>query len=65
MSQSMSSSLDMETTIYTILESIDKLIPSDFSEITLLDQEKEHLIPYRFLIDNDGVPPFANEHRQL
>ena len=54
-SQSMSSSLDLETTINTILENIDKLIPSDISEITLLDQEKEYLIPYRFLVDNDGV----------
>ncbi|MGD8454831.1 MAG: GAF domain-containing protein [Anaerolineales bacterium] len=54
-SQDMSASLDLPTTIETILESIDRLIPSDFSEITLWDQENEYLIPYRFLVDDDGV----------
>jgi PAS domain S-box-containing protein len=54
-SQNMSASLDLETTIETILESIDRLIPSDFSEVTLWDRENEHLIPYRYLVDDDGV----------
>jgi PAS domain S-box-containing protein len=54
-SQNMSTSLDLETTIATILESIDRLIPSDFSEITLWDYENEQLIPYRYLVDDDGI----------
>lgn len=54
-SQNMSASLDLETTIETILESIDRLIPSDFSEVAIWDHEKVCLIPYRYLVDDDGV----------
>jgi PAS domain S-box-containing protein len=54
-SQNMSASLDLETTIKTILESVDRLIPSDFSEVTLLNRESAQFIPYRFLVDDDGI----------
>lgn len=54
-SQSMTASLDLETTIQTILESIDRLVPSDFSEITLWDIENNYFIPYRYLTEDDGV----------
>ncbi|KPK50589.1 MAG: hypothetical protein AMS22_11960, partial [Thiotrichales bacterium SG8_50] len=54
-SQNMSASLDLETTIETILDSVDRLVPSDFSEITLWDHENENLIPYRYLVDDDGI----------
>ncbi|MFN2146032.1 MAG: GAF domain-containing protein, partial [Anaerolineales bacterium] len=54
-SQAMSASLELETTIETILESIDRLIPSDFSEITLFNPESIEFTPYRYLIEDDGV----------
>jgi PAS domain S-box-containing protein len=54
-SQAMSASLELETTIETILESIDRLIPSDFSEITLWNAESAHFVPYRYLVEQDGV----------
>ncbi len=54
-SQAMSASLDLETTIETILESIDRLIPSDFSEITRWVPEETYFVPYRFLTEEDGI----------
>ncbi|MEJ2511356.1 MAG: GAF domain-containing protein [Anaerolineales bacterium] len=54
-SQAMSASLDLETTIQTILESIDRLIPSDFSEITRWVPEESYFVPYRFLTEEDGI----------
>ncbi|MBW8009651.1 MAG: GAF domain-containing protein [Chloroflexi bacterium] len=48
LSLEMTSSLDLETTIKTILESIEQLVPADLSEITLWDEQHEHLVPYRF-----------------
>ncbi|TAK14350.1 MAG: GAF domain-containing protein [Anaerolineae bacterium] len=47
-SQAMSASLDLETTITTILENVDRLVQSDFSEITLWDPDTEELTPYRY-----------------
>ncbi len=49
LSQSMTASLDLETTLKAVLENVDRLIPSDFSEITLWDTAKELLIPYRYV----------------
>jgi PAS domain S-box-containing protein len=54
-SQKMSASLDLETTIGTILSSIDQLIPSDFSEVTLWEQENQCFISYRYLVEEDGI----------
>lgn len=54
-SQAMSASLDLETTIQTILESIDRLIPSDFSEITRWVPEETYFVAYRFLTEEDGI----------
>jgi len=54
-SRAMSASLDLETTIETILESIDRLIPSDFSEITRWIPEETCFIPYRYLTEEDGI----------
>lgn len=48
-SQAMSASLDLDTTITTILENVDRLVQSDFSEITLWDPETEELTPYRYI----------------
>ncbi|RME06922.1 MAG: hypothetical protein D6803_05290, partial [Anaerolineae bacterium] len=47
--QSMAASLDLEATLYAILESVEQLIPTDFAEITVWDEENQHLIPYRFV----------------
>lgn len=48
LSQAMTASLDLEATLKSILESVEKLIPSDYPEITIWDPEIQHLIPYRF-----------------
>ena len=48
LSQKMAASLELETTLQAILEAVDRLIPSDFSEITIWEPENEHLVPYRF-----------------
>lgn len=54
-SQKMSASLELETTIETILSSIDQLIPSDFSEVTIWEQENLCFMPYRYLVEEDGI----------
>lgn len=52
LSQNMASSLELHPTLNAVLESVEQLIPADFSEITLWDQEQQVLIPYRFV----GMP---------
>jgi PAS domain S-box-containing protein len=52
LSQAMASSLDLEVTLQTILESVERLFPSDFLEITVWEPEHEYLIPYRLV----GLP---------
>lgn len=52
LSQTMASSLDLETTLYAILESVERLIPSDFPEITVWDAAKKNLQPFHFI----GMP---------
>ncbi|MFM8320787.1 MAG: GAF domain-containing protein [Chloroflexota bacterium] len=54
LSQAMSRSLDLEETLITILESCERLLPSDFLEITLWDVSGQQLIPYR-LVGLTGV----------
>lgn len=49
LSQLMSSSLDLKKTLGAVLEGIERVIPSDFSEVTLWDSDKKQLIPYRFV----------------
>lgn len=44
----MSSSLDLNTTITTILENIDQVVRSDFSEITLWNPATGQITPYRY-----------------
>ncbi|NPV77307.1 MAG: GAF domain-containing protein [Anaerolineae bacterium] len=56
--QEIAASLDLESTIQAILDNFEKLIPSDFIEITLWEPAKARLIPYRFL-------PNAGVERQL
>jgi len=52
LSQAMAASLDITTTLKAVLESVERLIPSDYAEICTWDPENEHLIPYRFV----GLP---------
>lgn len=49
LSQSMAASLDLEVTLRTILESVERLLPSDFFEVTVWDEESQLLIPYRLV----------------
>lgn len=52
LSQTMASHLDLEPTLQTILESVERLMPSDFLEITLWDEKEKCLTPYRLV----GLP---------
>lgn len=49
LSQAITTSLDLEKTLEAVLDRVDRLIPSDVSEINLWDEENECLIPYRFV----------------
>jgi PAS domain S-box-containing protein len=49
LSEAMAANLGLETTLEAILNSVDQLIPSDFSEITIWDTKNNWLIPYRFI----------------
>ena len=48
----MAASLDLEATLRTILESVERLLPSDLLEITIWDTEDQQLVPYRLV----GLP---------
>ena len=50
----MASSLDLEATLQAVLESVERLLPSEFLEITLWDAEAGHLVPYR-LVGMTGI----------
>lgn len=52
LSQTMAASLDLEKTLFATLESVERLIPSDFPEITVWDSANQHLLPYHFV----GMP---------
>ncbi len=47
LTQAMAASLELEATISAILDSVGKIIPADYLEITLWDADSEWLIPYR------------------
>lgn len=52
LSQAMTGSLDFSSTLQAIQQSVEKLIPTDFLEITVWDPGTDELIPYRFV----GIP---------
>ncbi len=52
--QAIAASLELETTIQTILENIEKLVPADWKEITVWDAASEGLAPYRMYSGEDG-----------
>lgn len=47
LTQAMAASLDLEKTLQAVLENIEKIIPADFLEVALWDEESEILVPYR------------------
>ena len=47
LSQSMASNLDLEETLFAILESVGLLIPAEFAEICVWKKAEKQLIPYR------------------
>jgi PAS domain S-box-containing protein len=48
LSQTMTASLDLSDTLQAILESVERLIPSDLSEITIWEPAQKYLVPYGF-----------------
>ena len=48
-SRSVVSSLDLEVTLQTIMDGVEKVVPSDFMQIALWDRETEELLAYRLL----------------
>ena len=49
LSQTMASSLELETALRVILESVERLVPCDFSEIAIWDTDNQQAIPYHFV----------------
>lgn len=47
-SQTLAASLDLETTVYSILDNVSRLIPSDALELKLWSEERQALVSYRF-----------------
>lgn len=54
LSQAMTSSLDLAETLKTILESTERLVPSDFLEIKVWEEANHHLAAYR-LVGTPGI----------
>lgn len=52
LSQAMAANLDLKATLLTILESVERLLPSDILEITVWDPDDQLLVPYRLV----GLP---------
>ncbi len=52
--QSIAADLDLDATLQAVLEGVERLLPTDFLEITIWDSEAQLLTPYRFL----GFPGF-------
>ncbi len=47
--QEVGTSLDLELTLRALQESLDRMLPADFVEVSLWQSEEEHLVPYRFV----------------
>ncbi len=47
-SRTLAASLDLKTTVYSILDNVSRLIPSDALELKLWNEEKQSLVSYRF-----------------
>lgn len=49
LTQSIAGSLELEGTLQAIFESVGKMIPADFMEVTIWNSDVEALLPYRYL----------------
>jgi PAS domain S-box-containing protein len=49
MAQAMASNLDVEMTVRSILESVEKVLPVDFLEVSIWEAETQSMTTYRFL----------------
>ena len=49
LTQAMNANLELEAALKAILESVERLIPTDYMEISLWEAGKARLLPYRFL----------------
>ncbi|MEW6648768.1 MAG: GAF domain-containing protein [Chloroflexota bacterium] len=54
LTQTMAASLDLEDTLFSILENLDRILPADFREITVYDADTRTFIPYRMQVQADG-----------
>jgi PAS domain S-box-containing protein len=54
LSQTMAANLDLESTLRSILDSIERLIVCDFPRIGIWDPDNEYLIPYHFVETSNG-----------
>lgn len=53
-SQGIATSLDLNTTVRSVLENVTRLVPSDILELKLWSEERRALIPYRFQQSSSG-----------
>ncbi len=51
-SQSIAASLDLETTVKSILDNVSRLVSADILELKLWNADEQALVPYRFLQSN-------------
>jgi PAS domain S-box-containing protein len=58
LSQTITSNLDLQSTLRSILESIERLIPCDFPRIAIWDPQNQYLIPYQFIQEYGGERSF-------
>jgi PAS domain S-box-containing protein len=65
--QVIGSSLDLDATLRSICESMERVIPADLVEISLWESETEQLIPHRFLgsAGSEWVMEMPSEHYRL
>lgn len=54
LAQAISSSLQLQPTLTAIVETIEKLVPSDFMQIAIWDAEAGRLLPYRLMTLQGG-----------
>ncbi len=54
-SQGIAASLDLETTMQSVLENVSRLVPSDVLELKLWDTDRQLLVPHRFQQSNTGA----------
>ena len=54
LSQTMNSAVEFEQTIIAILDSIGRLIPSDFSQLIVLEKDNDNRTPYRLVSSPDS-----------